>query len=235
MDGEIIITDKGKQSIEMYLLSRFYMYTQVYLHHTTRAFDLLLKSVFTVDMIKAMDYPDPNKNINDIIFFDDIWLYNKILETAEKSDIYGYLAKHIINRDPLRCVLEKITFQDAQSQAADPEYLKIKNMVDYKDIIAKESEIDENLIFIDEPWTDLPLENRYHPYTSRPAEEGNKIIKIETRLEPRDIAFDPSSISYYIAKYMAQIIRVYTCKEHRKNLCKTISKRHSDLEYLLWY
>lgn len=56
-NGEIIVGQKGIQSIEMYVLARFFMYTQVYLHHTTRAFDIMLKNIFSKDLLNEMNYP----------------------------------------------------------------------------------------------------------------------------------------------------------------------------------
>jgi len=236
-EGEIIVSEKGRQSIEMYILSRFYMYTQVYLHHTTRAFDIMLKNIFSKSLIKDINYPTPEKgDVDRLINFDDLWLYGIIKQISkEAGSNENYLADCIISRNPIRCVIEKVTFSDAQSQARDPEYSAIKEMSKYFDVIALEAQIDENLIFLDEPWTDLPLENRYHPYTTKPEDAGNKTIKIESRRGVTDIAMDPSSISYYIAKYMAQIIRIYTPLDHRAALSSTILTRHKELEHLLWF
>lgn len=209
VDGEIIISEKGRQSIEMYILSRFYMYTQVYLHHTARAFDLMLKRIFSKDIMKELNYPKSTKNdIIRIIDFDDIWLYKQIKIISENKNQRSIIAKKLLNRDPIRCVIEKVAFVDAQTQATDPEYSKIQSIYNNIDVIAKEAEMNKEDIYIDEPWTDLPLENRYHPYTSTTEEIGIKPIKVYSKGRIIDIAMDSSSITYYIAKYLAQIIRI---------------------------
>jgi len=58
---EVVITKKGIHSVEIYVLARFNMYLQVYAHHTRRAFDLMLKSVFPKKKFEDLGYPKPNK------------------------------------------------------------------------------------------------------------------------------------------------------------------------------
>jgi HD superfamily phosphohydrolase len=73
---EVIITKKGIHSVEIYVLARFNMYLQVYAHHTRRAFDLMLKSIFPNE---ELGYPKPNKEeIENLVNYDDSWLLNKI-------------------------------------------------------------------------------------------------------------------------------------------------------------
>lgn len=57
----IVVEEKARHAAESFILSRFWMYTQVYTHHTRRAFDLMLKSMFTDDVIEELDYPGPKQ------------------------------------------------------------------------------------------------------------------------------------------------------------------------------
>jgi HD superfamily phosphohydrolase len=50
-DDRIVVIDKGKFAVEGYLISRYMMYNQVYLHRTTLCFEVLLKSLLK----RAMD------------------------------------------------------------------------------------------------------------------------------------------------------------------------------------
>lgn len=43
--GDIVIKSSGIHTVEQYILARYFMYTQVYLHHKTIGSDLLLRSV----------------------------------------------------------------------------------------------------------------------------------------------------------------------------------------------
>jgi hypothetical protein len=235
VEGEIIVSERGKPSTEMYVLARFYMYTQVYLHHTTRAFDLMLQRVLSRDVLEELDYPKPEKDdIERLVDFDDLWLYGRIKEISNSPDSKCQIAKKIINRDPIRCVIEKIAFVDAHSQATDPEFSTVKSISNNIDVIAKEADIKEEEIFVDEPWKDLPLENRYRPYTLSETQDEIKPIKVESRGKIMDIAEDTSSIAYYVAKYMAQIIRIYTPLECKDRLATAIRNRYKELHHLIW-
>lgn len=108
------------------------------------------------------------------------------------------LAQGILNRDPLRYVISKEAFADAQTGDVDPEYSQIAFLRDSKNELTKDASIDPDLVFFDEPWKDLPFENRYHPYSDK-----DKSIKIERGGRATDIALDKSSLAFYIAKVMA--------------------------------
>jgi len=230
VDGNLIITEKGKQSIEMYVLARFYMYTQVYLHHTSIALDILLQNIFGDDYWKDIKYPKPTKKeINNFINYDDNWLSTQIKNISEREDRYGDLAKRILCRNPLRMVIEKIAFSDAQTNAVPEDYSFVKALNDNLDVISQESGIPQEDIFINEPWQNLPFENRYHPYTTKVSTP----IKIEIKGKIMDITQDQSSMTYNIARYMAQVIRVYTKNEHRETLKNILKTRYERISHLL--
>ena len=230
-NGEIVVSEKGKHSIEMYVLARFYMYTQVYAHHTRRAFDIMLKSMFSKNILDELQYPKPIKrDIMRMVDFDDSWLLNQVnVISKKKNSPESLLARGILNRDPIRWVIRKEAFADAQTGAIIPEYTTIISIRDTKNDIAQDVQVDFNLIYFDEPWTDLPFENRYRPYS-----EKEKPIKIESGGRISDIASDESSLAFYIAKYMAQAVRIYTLREHRQNVSKAIASKYPSLKDLVW-
>jgi HD superfamily phosphohydrolase len=232
-NDEIIVGQKGLQSIEMYVLARFFMYTQVYLHHTTRAFDVMLKKILSKDVLTEMNYPKPvEEDIERIVGFDDLWLRKQlVLLSTEGSPEAKILATCILNRDPLKVVIQKKAFADAQTLETDPDFAIIVNLENDVEDIANRAGIAPDEIYFDIPWKDLPFENRYHPYFS--SEEKN-VIKVRSRGKVSDIAMDPTSLCYYLAKRIAQMIRIYTLNKHRKDVGEAIVTKYPDLQQYLW-
>lgn len=230
-DGEIIVGEKGRQSVEMYIIARFFMYTQVYLHHTSRAFDIMLKRVFPKDTLNRIKYPKPTKkDIKRIIRFDDMWLRRQIETRSRGSPPVSTLAKDILCRNPVRWVVQKIAFAEAQTLSTDRDYAKIENLENDVGDIAKRAGVETEEIHFDTPWKDLPFENRYRPYSSK---EINP-IKVKSAGEMKDIAMDPTSLCFYLAKHIAQIIRVYTLDEHRKDVAAAIVGKYPNLKQYVW-
>ncbi|MCK4830482.1 hypothetical protein KA005_82960, partial [bacterium] len=232
-NGEIIVSEKGRQSVEMFVLARFFMYTQVYLHHTTRAFDLMLRKIFSKEILKGLDYPKPEKNdLERYVKYDDFWLRKQLINISQEGHSFeSILAKNVLSRDPLRYVMQKRAFADAQTLETDPDYSIIANLEnDLKDI-AQRASVEEKSICFDSPWKDLPFENRYRPYSSS---DDTATIKVEVKGEIADIARDPSSLCFYLAKRVAQIIRVYTLQEQRRDVARAITGKYPTLKQYVW-
>jgi len=232
-NGEIIVSEKGRQSIEMFVLARFFMYTQVYLHHTTRAFDIMLKKIFSKDIMKSIGYPKPEKDdIERFVNYDDFWLRGQIIHISQKSgSLESTLAKNVLKRDPLRWVVQKTAFADAQTLKTDPDYPIVVNLENDLEDIAQRAGVDVAKICFDTPWKDLPFENRYRPYSSS---EDTEAIKVASKGQISDIAMDPTSLCFYLAKHIAQIIRVYTLQKHRIDVAQAITKKYANLKQYVW-
>jgi HD superfamily phosphohydrolase len=228
-NGEVVVHEKGRHAVETFILSRFYMYAQVYTHHTRRAFDIMLKSIFSKNKFEDIDYPKPsNKDIDRLPNFDDIWLLEKVKEISRGSDIEADVAKLLLKREPIRRVVERIAYADVESKLTDPVFSKIEELEDFKDELAKEVGLDSRLIFFDKPWKDLPFEKRYRQYSS--AKEEEKAIKILRRNnDVVDVASDESSLAYHLSRKLAQVIRVYTVSEKRTELASLIKRKCPDL------
>jgi len=232
-NGEIVVSEKGRQSIEMYVLARFFMYTQVYLHHTTRAFDLMLNQIFSTDRLQKIEYPKPEKDeIQHIINFDDYWLKGLIAQISKEGNSREkILAKNILNRNPLKWVIRKLAFEDAQTGAVDPHFASIVNLENHKEEIAHRAGTGANEIFFDIPLYDLPFKNRYHPYSSS---DDTDIIKVKSRGGTKDIAMDSSSLCFILAKRIANIARIYTSNKHRESVANAIAEMYPDLQQYVW-
>lgn len=231
-NGEIVVTEKGRHSIEMYVLARFYMYTQVYLHHTNRAFDIMLNEIFSKEKLEELDYPKPEKDdIEQLTEFDDFWLRKQLVLISQGGNSYEKtLAQNILCRNPIRWVMKKEAFMEAQTGDIDPLFTSIVNLEKDKEDIASRAEIEAEKIFFDTPWKSLPFKNRYRPYSS--TESG--AIKVKSRGGTSDIAMDKASLCFFLAKRIAQVVRVYTLAENRESVVKAIIDKYPNLQKFAW-
>jgi len=118
-DNKLVVDEKARHAIEGYILSRFSMYIQVYTHHTRRAFDLMLESIFDDKEIEDSEYPKPSSGeIERILQFDDLWLYEKLKELSRSADDQ-------IKKDLSRRILER----ERPNQKGDRENLILNNRV----------------------------------------------------------------------------------------------------------
>ncbi len=232
-NGEIIVNEKGIETVEMYILSRFYMYTQVYLHHTSRAFDIMLKEVFKNVNFDELNYPKPTEeDIERIINYDDLWLTKQIMRLSRTNhSLETLLASNILARNPLRWVVRMRAFANAQTLETDPDYSNIVNLENDFEDIAKRAGIETETLFIDGLFKDLPFQNKYRPYTSS---EGEKVIKVRIGDQIQDIALNPSSLVFYLAKRIAQAVRIYTLQDNREIVVKTIRDKYPNLKQYVW-
>jgi HD superfamily phosphohydrolase len=240
-DNDIItISEKGITSIEMYVLSRFYMYTQVYTHHTTRAFDLMLQNTLSREVLDEAEYHKINEDVNLLLNFDDHWL-NMLLKELSLNEKYEHniLANNIIYRKPIKCVVEKSALMDRLSKYIDSEYTTISDLKYEKERLSEETGIKVDYIFFDEPWTNLPY--GFQPYIpteispEKPLEVvEKKPIIIRTKKGLIDIAQEPNSIAHHISRFLAQVVRIYTLERYRKLLGITLGKIRPTIDHLIW-
>lgn len=230
----IVIDEKARHAAESFILARFWMYTQVYTHHTRRAFDIMLKTVFTKDTMKNLRFPPPTKkDINRLLVCDDAWLTGKIndLAASPRRTNEKIMASHFVKREPVKRVIEKIAYMELDSQRIDPDFTAIETLENFKEEIASEAKIDPEFIFFDKPWKDLPFESRYRQYTQE--KEGSAINLIFRDGKIRDIALDLSSLAYNVSKWKARIVRVYTPGEKRNELGKIIARKCPSVRNLI--
>ncbi|MBO3842692.1 MAG: HD domain-containing protein [Candidatus Brockarchaeota archaeon] len=230
-NGEIVVQEKGRHAVETFVLSRFYMYTQVYTHHTRRAFDIMLKTIFTKDNFENIDYPRPSeKDVERLPEYDDIWLLGEIKRISQGSGVEADIARSLLERKPIRMVVQRIAYADIESKLTDPIFSRIEALESFKEELARGVGLEPRLIFFDKPWRDLPFEERYRQYSSTREEEAKAIKIMQGDGHIIDVAFDESSLAYHLSRKLAQVIRVYTINEKRIEMADLIEKRCPDLK-----
>jgi len=231
-EGGVVVKEKGRHAVETFILSRFYMYTQVYTHHTRRAFDIMLKSIFSNENFEKLNYPKPSdRDIHRLLNCDDIWLLEKIREISQGSGIEADMAKLLLERRSIKKVVEKIAYADIDGKLKDSIFSQIEGLEGFKEVFANEIGLDPRLILFDKPWRDLPFEEKYRQYSYSREEEKAKAIKILKKDGSIvDVASDESSLAYHLSRRLAQIIRIYTLDEKRNELADSIEKKNPNLK-----
>jgi len=231
--GTMVVEEKARHAAESFILARFWMYTQVYTHHTRRAFDIMLRSIFSKDVMDSLDYPRPSKkDVHRLVNYDDAWLLEKIDEIAKSGKGNEAVVARCFSRgDQIRRVVDKIAYAERASQRIDPHFTAIETLESFRDEIAAQIGIDTDFIFFDKPWKDLPFESKYRQYGSD--REGGAIKLLLRDGKTRDIAYDPSSLAYNVSRWIARVVRVYTLKEKRDASRKVIAKKCPNLRPFL--
>ena len=116
-DNQLVIEEKGLHSIEKFLLSRYFMYQQVYLHKTALAADHMLKVFFKEykleiakgnitnarsSLYKLLDSKNnlsPENRLTHFINIDDSDVMSSIKASlAHDNPVLAYLAEGLLNR-----------------------------------------------------------------------------------------------------------------------------------------
>ena len=129
-DNELVIEDKGIYSIEKFLMSRSFMYWQVYLHKTVLSAELLIEKIlerarelalagdkvfasaafefFLSQKINKTRFLTDSKVLDTFALLDDVDILASVKNWATHSDvILSTLCKKMINRDLFRVELYK--------------------------------------------------------------------------------------------------------------------------------
>lgn len=109
-NGELVILDKGFFAAEQFVLARYLMFGQVYIHKTKRCFEGLVKKALEFLASKGkFEYPRTKDlsnadEIKNFINLDDAWILGKI-QSITDSDM-SHIPKAIQNREPFKKILD---------------------------------------------------------------------------------------------------------------------------------
>ncbi len=110
--NKIVYKLSGVQAIENYILARYHMYWQVYLHSTTRSYDHILSSLclrlkhlyannysFKTDLKYLLPFLNNQVSVNDYILLDESVMYYYFKELYNEDDhILKDLSYRLLNR-----------------------------------------------------------------------------------------------------------------------------------------
>ncbi|MCD6514678.1 MAG: HD domain-containing protein [Candidatus Odinarchaeota archaeon] len=230
----LVVAKKGIYVAEEFVLARLYMYRQVYIHKTKRAFEIIVSEIMKNLLGDIIYYPTNLTKLdeNELIDKDDYWLISEFRSILKNSSNIDERTKKLIKmylyRKPIKVVDYVEESIDKIDQKFSSKYHLYKNLLKRHDFLKKlpSLNITENDIFIDEPRINV----KQYPYKFQPAqfeEEGQIPILIyekEDSTEPVDIATRRGSIIRNISSKLLGVVRVYTFAEYLNQVKSVLEK-----------
>jgi len=213
----LAVEDKGRQSLEQFLMARYHMYQTVYYHKTNIGFRLLLEKIYDMLMEEgiAHNYDDLLKlSLEDTFNFNDHYVWNLM----NNPDIKGILKELIMRfkyRNRIKMIKEITAISIARLKTPEYSKLELINSPSHLDRLIEASDMPKEWAFFFNP---KPLEILSDP-------DGERAI----RIQKEDGTYTPiakeekSVISMlYQGGYLAS--RVYTKDEYEENLLSGLSE-----------
>ena len=218
-EQRLAIRCKGRQSLENFLLARYYMFSTLYHHRTVFAFELMMREIYRrlSNEKKDLRISKILKNVNDFASFDESVIWQQIYNYEGNDKILKTLISMILRREPLKLVHEETQLFRAKTKKNFHSLDKlIKNEENERRSLSKASKVPQKWIFI----------KRLRPMDimSPAPDEGSIYIELEDGLDKKVIPIqkDPSSIIQLFKRFQKATIRVYTLEKHKDSLKKTI-------------
>ncbi len=252
-EGELVAGEKSKRAVEHYLMSKYFLYSQVIHHKTVASFNLMAQEIYKglLEREIAWSYKDLLEKLDDehqpsYLIFDDEYFFSLMKGVDRgtiklpKNDNYSIeddklevFIHMVLNRERLKLVEEK---QELAEKGKD-KARKIKEFsVPVILTICKEADV-EPWWFIEDEINVQPTKlNPYKSWGSDPdfASENEAIKVLATRYdgdgnEKKETIFlinDESSIIKPLSLYQLNISRVYTKDENYKQKLKIAIRNH---------
>ncbi len=235
LKGYAVIEEKGKHSIESYLLTRTLMYDDVYYHKTTRCVERLIDRIFVRmsdlsknDRLKAQPELDLIKKSGTIfkkdtltpynlLYLDDHCVYALLLRWSKDSNdkIVTDLCRRVIERRLLKSI----------DYTSDEMEIFLEKMKKVQGLVTDKLKLDPNYYCImDEP-LDRPYEPVGAPTDDEEVEESlKKNIYIESRNGDQLEISETSDVINALTK-KKRLVRLYFPENIRHDVHKIFKKK----------
>jgi uncharacterized protein len=147
---------KGLGALEHYVLSRYYMYSQVYCHKTVRSFELLAKGIFLHFAQNGHAFPNHTAILtatdSDFVEFHDGYFYDQLrayTQSRTPEDPVRQWIERLTHRQPLPMVYEH---RELASENVASEHRRVSSLLAQPAVladIATQAGVDVNDIVID--------------------------------------------------------------------------------------
>ena len=235
-NGELVVLEKGVLAADQFVISRFYMYEQVYLHRVKRAFEGM--AGLFVRSLGSMGYPSANElngsdGVSKFLECEDEWFLN-LLAKAEGSDPKGMIARQILCREPysqvldtegIRSLLAKKERRTPQTDAGLSGMRVLWTAISDK---LKDANVDPTEVLFDS-YRNLPLTLRPYsrplPYESAADEEISPIYIYNSQTDTLDLLENRSVAIKSLSESIPRTARIYASR-NKYNVVKGIVDKH---------
>ncbi len=108
---ELVVLYKARYALQSFVLARFLMYLQVYMHKTSAGF-----SVAAAKIMRVIDEEDPypsveevEENPNILLKYDDVWFFSHLHDLSKRDDRYGKIARQLLYRRRFKIIYQNET------------------------------------------------------------------------------------------------------------------------------
>lgn len=198
----LAIEKSGIHALEEFLLARYYMFVQVYLHRTRRIYDKVLERCMK-DILAYIPQQVLPTDIEAFLEIDDHYVMQSI-KSGETP--YNQMYK---KREHLKLIYEKFPYVDDKEELLN---MKIKDKIDARNY-------DEKDVLVDE---------YSKPFVNFDDEEGNPLITV---IDKDGQSYPVNKASYLLSKMDRPIylFRVYAREDMRYELDKIIKECEHDV------
>lgn len=249
-EGELVAGEKSKRAVEHYLMSRYFLYSQVIHHKTVASFNLMAQEIYRglLERGIAWSYKDLLGKFDDerqpsYLIYDDEYFFD-LMKGVEKDKIKlpkneGYSIEDDKLRTFIHMVLnrQRLKLVDNQQELLEKrDTRKIKEFsAPVIESLCKEAGIEPWWFIVDEISVPPTKINPYRSGSGDPDGSENEAIKVITMEYNNDgtenkranfLIHDKSSIIRPLSLYQLNISRVYTKDENYEHKLKTAIKNH---------
>ena len=200
------VLNKARYALQSFVLARFQMYLQVYMHKTSAAFSVAAARLM-YEVNEEYPYPtveevrdDPDKLVN----YDDVRFLSLIKEISKRDDMLGMISKQLLHR---------IRFKRLYEKEATLTHKYTDKPRRYHEIIKNLEEIEAAGGLVHAPEF-VPLEPPY--------KDGKRKILVMTEEGPKDIREEDPVLDALSSHYKL-IIRVYAIQGYEEEVSKVLS------------
>ncbi len=118
----LVVTQKGRQAIEDFLLGRFHMFQSVYYHKAVVAFELMLDRVTETLILKnalpnlAVIKESTSANEDWFTNYDDSYIWNILKNNRSGHSVTNELIRRLLSRQSIKLAREILSFSSSQPQ-----------------------------------------------------------------------------------------------------------------------
>jgi HD superfamily phosphohydrolase len=198
----LAIQEGGLPALEAFLLARYYMFIQVYLHEDRRFYDLALtKCLRTILKSEQREsYPKP-ENWPEFLKLDDVWVQNRLPELASEGNVW---AKCLYDRSHWR-VVQKLDTSDPRADQVG--WTNIQH-----EVIA---ELGEDTVVLDDARAKTFQRTDPGPYIARQAERTERPHILVAMMDGDRLAEDVSELIHQLSQKRLRIMRLYARPDRR--------------------
>jgi HD superfamily phosphohydrolase len=214
---KLVVTKKGQQAIEDFLLGRYHMFQSVYHHKSVVAFELMLDRVADTLIRKGSlenltrIKEETRKDERWFGDYDDayVWQVFKAHKTGES--VSNHLVRRLLSRDSLKMADEKLQLTESLS----PEMLQDLAKDALPSWLGKQSGVEPEWIFY-----------KQQPRVTFLEEEPDRTVYIQTQDGVKPIIEEPTSIIKKLWESRFKADRIYTRDNSAKDKIETFLKKY---------